>query len=152
MPVGVWGVDRFGRRPLFLTSAIGMGICMAVTAGTTSQEDSTVALGFACLAVFIYNPFFGIGFLGTSFLYAAEIAPLSLRVPITALSTATVWSINFMTVEITPVGLSTIGYQFYIIWAVMNLCVVLPGKCSSPYFLHSLLCQGCISSFRKRKV
>lgn len=31
-----------------------------------------------------------------------------------------------MTVEITPTGLSTISYQFYIIWAVMNLCLIAP--------------------------
>lgn len=31
-----------------------------------------------------------------------------------------------MTVEITPVGLSTLSYQFYIIWAVMNIVLIFP--------------------------
>lgn len=31
-----------------------------------------------------------------------------------------------MTVEITPLGLTTISYRFYIIWAVMNLLVIFP--------------------------
>jgi hypothetical protein len=31
-----------------------------------------------------------------------------------------------MTVEITPVGLSTLSYQFYIIWAAMNIVLIFP--------------------------
>lgn len=31
-----------------------------------------------------------------------------------------------MTVEVTPVGLTTISYRFYIIWTVMNLLLILP--------------------------
>lgn len=31
-----------------------------------------------------------------------------------------------MTVEITPTGLSTISFYFYVIWAVMNLCLIAP--------------------------
>ena len=31
-----------------------------------------------------------------------------------------------MTVEITPTGLSTISFYFYVIWAAMNLCLIAP--------------------------
>lgn len=31
-----------------------------------------------------------------------------------------------MTVEITPTGLSTVSYNFYIIWAAINLCLITP--------------------------
>lgn len=31
-----------------------------------------------------------------------------------------------MTVEVTPVGLQTINYYFYVIWAVINLIIILP--------------------------
>ena len=83
-------IDRFGRRPLLLISALGNGISMAVIAGCSSQRDSNVALGFAVLFVFIFFASFPIGFLGVTFCYAAEISPLNIRVPITAMSTGCV--------------------------------------------------------------
>jgi hypothetical protein len=92
--VGVWTVDRFGRRPLLLISALGNGISMAVIAGCSSQRNSNVALGFAVLFVFIFFASFPIGFLGVTFCYAAEVAPLNLRVPITAMSTGCVCTYN----------------------------------------------------------
>src|ERR1700761_575847 len=36
-----------------------------------------------------------------------------------------------MTVEITPVGLATLSYQFYIIWAAINIVLIFPAV----YFL-----------------
>lgn len=91
-PIGVLTVDRFGRRKLMLFSAFGMGLCMAVVAGTSSQSHSTAAVGVAATFIFLFSLFFPTGFLGLTFLYAAEISPLSYRVPITALSTGTVSS------------------------------------------------------------
>lgn len=88
--VGVWTVDRFGRRPLLLISVLGNGICMAVIAGCSSQTNSKAAQAVATLFVFLFFFFFPVGFLGVTFLYAAEISPLSIRGPITALSTACV--------------------------------------------------------------
>ena len=32
-----------------------------------------------------------------------------------------------MTVEVTPTGISTIGYRFFIIWTVTNLVLILPA-------------------------
>lgn len=78
-------------------------------------------------------------FLGLTFLYASEIAPLSVRVPVTSISTGTAWLFNFMVAEVTPVGFSTIGYRFYIVWAVLNLCLILPCKFQSlRQRLHSI--------------
>lgn len=86
-PVGVLTVDRFGRRKLMLFSAFGMGMCMAVIAGSSSQLHNMSAIGAAAAFIFLFSLFFPTGFLGLTFLYAAEISPLSHRVPITAMST-----------------------------------------------------------------
>lgn len=51
--------------------------------------------------------------------YPAEIVPLRIRAPANALSTSANWAFNFMVVMITPVAFSSIGYQTYIIFAVM---------------------------------
>jgi hypothetical protein len=37
-----------------------------------------------------------------------------------ALGTATNWICNFIVVEITPIGISSLGWKFYIIWTVFN--------------------------------
>lgn len=41
-----------------------------------------------------------------------------------AIGTATNWICNFVVVEITPIGIQSLGWQFYIIWTVFNLAFV----------------------------
>ncbi|KAF4445210.1 sugar transporter [Fusarium acutatum] len=126
-PIGVLTVDRFGRRKLMMVSSLGMGICMAVVAGGSSQPGNTASVGVAAAFIFLFSLFFPTGFLGLTFLYAAEISPLSHRVPITAMSTATAWLFNFVVAEITPIGLATLKYRYYIIYAAINICLTFPS-------------------------
>ncbi|KAH7194015.1 general substrate transporter [Fusarium flagelliforme] len=125
-PIGVLTVDRFGRRKLMIVSSLGMGVCMAVIAGGSSQPSNTASVGVAAAFIFLFSLFFPTGFLGLTFLYAAEISPLSHRVPITAMSTATAWLFNFIVAEITPIGLATLKYKYYIIYAAINICLTFP--------------------------
>lgn len=90
-PIGVLTVDRFGRRKLMLFSALGMGTCMAIIAGTSAETGNKACVAVAGAFIFMFSLFFPTGFLGLTFLYAAEIAPLSARVPITSISTGTAW-------------------------------------------------------------
>lgn len=95
-PVGVLTVDRFGRRKLMLFAAAGMGLCMAIIAGGSSQPNNPGAIGAAAAFIFMFSFFFPTGFLGLTFLYAAEISPLSHRSSITAISTGSAWLFNFV--------------------------------------------------------
>jgi hypothetical protein len=99
-----------------------MAISMAVLAGTNYRlvylDDSRAGIGQAVF-LFVFNTFFAIGWLGMTWLYPAEIVPLRIRAPTNALSTSANWIFNFMVVMITPVSFSNIGYQTYIIFAVM---------------------------------
>jgi len=127
-PVGVFTVDRFGRRKLMMASTVGMGTCMAIMAGTASQPHANIAAtAVAITSIFLFSFFFPIGFLGLSFLYATEMAPLSHRVPITALSTGTAWLFNFIVAEITPMGFATIKYRYFIVYAALNFFMILPA-------------------------
>lgn len=127
--VAFWTIDRIGRRKLMLFGTIGMGVVFAIIAGTVSQAVNSQACAIvAAICVFLYATFFGIGALGVNYLYGTEVAPLSHRVPIYALSTGTLWSFNFLVVEVTPVGFTNLGYQFFIVFAVINLCLLTPGK------------------------
>ncbi|KAG0646498.1 Sugar transporter STL1 [Hyphodiscus hymeniophilus] len=126
-PIGVLTVDRLGRRKLMMFAAFGMGTCMAIIAGTSSQSQSTSCVVVAAVFIFMFSFFFPTGFLGLTFLYAAEVSPLSVRVPITSLSTGSAWLFNFLVAEITPVGFATLGYKYYIIYACINFFLILPG-------------------------
>jgi sugar porter (SP) family MFS transporter len=128
-PIGVLTVDRLGRRKLMMFAAFGMGSCMAIVAGTSSQSQNTSCVIVAAVFIFMFSFFFPTGFLGLTFLYASEISPLSVRVPITSISTGSAWLFNFLVAEITPVGFATLGYKYYIIYACINFFLILPGKC-----------------------
>lgn len=59
-----------------------------------------------------------------TWLYPAEITPLSIRAPANAISTSANWTFNFLIVMITPVAFANIGYKTYIIFAVINAFMV----------------------------
>ena len=116
--IAVFTVEKFGRRTLMLFGAAGMSISMAILAGTASAGSN--AANIACIVfLFVFNTFFAIGWLGMTWLYPAEIVPLKIRAPANALATSSNWIFNFMVVMITPVAFDNIGYQTYIIFAVM---------------------------------
>jgi len=137
--VAVFTVERFGRRSLMIFGAIGMSLSMVILAITDSisathrgTPTGTKAGIAQAVFLFVFNSFFAIGWLGMTWLYPAEIVPLKIRAPANALSTSSNWIWNFMVVMITPVAFNNIGYQTYIIFAVMY--VSLP-----PFYLHSIL-------------
>lgn len=59
-----------------------------------------------------------------TWLYPAEITPLSIRAPANAISTTANWAFNFMVVMVTPVAFANIGWKTYIIFAVINAAMV----------------------------
>ncbi|KAJ5765414.1 general substrate transporter [Penicillium odoratum] len=121
-------VDRFGRKPLFISASLGMGLCMAGLAvsvwaiGNSPTNGASIA---ATIFLFLYMGFFPLGFLGANFLYSAEIAPQDLRIHSAAIGTATHWLFNFVIAEITPVAFTTIGWRYYIIYAVIGVSAAL---------------------------
>ncbi|OJJ84299.1 sugar porter family MFS transporter [Aspergillus glaucus CBS 516.65] len=117
-------IDRLGRRAVFMISGTGMCVCMIVLAITNSfGSDNKNASIVSALFIFLFNSFYPIGFLGGNFLYCTEIAPVKLRVAMSSMSTANHWLWNFVVVMITPVALDTIGYQYYIMYAVISACI-----------------------------
>lgn len=122
-------VDRIGRRILMMIGVIGMGIMFFIVAGTVSQAETNKACSIvAAICVFLIATFFGVGALGINYLYGTEVAPLAYRVPIYALTTTTLWSFNFLVVEVTPVGFANIGWKFFLVFAVINIALLLPSK------------------------
>ncbi|KAI4602234.1 hypothetical protein KJ359_009472 [Pestalotiopsis sp. 9143b] len=122
--VAFWAIDRLGRRAVFMISGAGMSLCMACLAISTSfpatNHSASIASAFF---IFLFNAFYPFGFLGGNFLYCTEVAPVHLRVAMNSVSTANHWLWNFVVTMITPVALSTIGFRYYIMYAVISALI-----------------------------
>ncbi|KAJ5201335.1 uncharacterized protein N7498_005998 [Penicillium cinerascens] len=104
--IPIFIIEKVGRRSLMLVGAAGMSLSMAVLAICTSFEGETKPGIAAAVFLFVFNTFFAWGWLGMTWLYPAEIVPPAI--------------FNFLVVMITPVAFENIGYQTYIIFAVIN--------------------------------
>jgi len=97
-----------------------MSATMAILAGTTSNVENKACALIATVMLFVFNSFFAVGWLGMTWLYPAEITPLSIRAPANAIATTANWAFNFMVVMVTPVAFANIAWRTYIIFAVIN--------------------------------
>ncbi|BCR84191.1 sugar porter family MFS transporter [Aspergillus chevalieri] len=121
--VGFFIIDRIGRRAAFMISGGGMGLCMVAMAVSTSFVGNHTASIISALFLFVYNFFLPLGFLGANFLYPAEVAPARLRVAVQSISTANQWLWMFVVAMVTPTAIAQIGYQYYIVYAVISLII-----------------------------
>ncbi|ETN38045.1 uncharacterized protein HMPREF1541_07668 [Cyphellophora europaea CBS 101466] len=121
--LAIFIIEKVGRRKLMLIGAAGMSGSMAILAGMSYLGGSGPGI-VAAVFLFVFNSFFAIGWLGMTWLYPTEVVPLRIRAPANALATSANWAFNFMVVMITPVAFSSIGYQTYIIFAVINAAIV----------------------------
>ncbi|KAJ6132683.1 hypothetical protein N7471_007898 [Penicillium samsonianum] len=128
--VGIANIERWGRRRLFMSCALGQGLCYLLITillrfnekegYAHSKEVASASIAF----FFLYYIFFGCGFQGIPWLLPVELNSLSMRTKGAGLGTATNWAMNFLVVEITPIGIETLRWKFYIIWTVLNLVFV----------------------------
>ncbi|CAG8365343.1 unnamed protein product [Penicillium salamii] len=122
--ISFYVIDRWGRRLCFMISGAGMAVCMAVLAITTSFSTLTHPMAIAYVAfMFVFNFFYPIGFMGGNFLYTAEVAPARLRAAISSLATANHWLWNLVVVLVTPVAIDTIGFWYYVIYAIISATI-----------------------------
>lgn len=125
--IAFYTIDRIGRRILMMFGTTGMGCVFIILAATIANaETSKACSAVAAACVFMITFFFAIGALGINYLYGTEVAPLAYRVPTYALTTGTLWTFNFLVVEVTPSGFTNLGYKFFIVFAVVNLCLLTP--------------------------
>ncbi|QIW95239.1 hypothetical protein AMS68_000757 [Peltaster fructicola] len=121
--IAIFTIEKLGRRTLMLVGAIGQSLTMVALAACTSHLNSQSGIA-AALFIFVFNSFFAFGWLGMTWLYPAEVTPLSIRAPANAISTTANWIFNFMVVMITPVAFNSIGYKTYVVFAVINAFMV----------------------------
>ncbi|KAJ5599592.1 Major facilitator superfamily domain general substrate transporter [Penicillium hetheringtonii] len=125
-------VEKVGRRGLMMMSGSGQLISfLVITILLALAERDTVYATVSVAFFFLFHIAFGMGMLGVPWLYPTEINSLPMRTKGAAVSTATNWITNFAIVEITPIGIQSIGWKFWIVWTVLN-AVFLPVI----YFLY----------------
>ncbi|PYI32180.1 general substrate transporter [Aspergillus indologenus CBS 114.80] len=117
-------VEKWGRRGLMLSSTAGQFMCFLIITILLSYADTLAdgsKYGSASIAFFfLYYIFFGMGMLAVPWLYPTEISSLPMRTKTAAVATATNWITNFIVVEITPIGIQSLGWRFWIVWTVFN--------------------------------
>ncbi|KAJ5353597.1 hypothetical protein N7541_006161 [Penicillium brevicompactum] len=124
-------IDAVGRRRLYISMSIGMGvvlICEAITVAVDNQQSAIAAVFF----IFAFEACFTWGWMATVWIYPAEILPLKVRSKGAALAAAADFLGNFLVVEITPPALANIGYKTYIIFAVFNIVTAFIVYCFYP--------------------
>lgn len=128
--IGIPNVEKWGRRKMLMFAAAGQCFCylmitilLALNAQPNFGAKEKVAEASIAF-FFLYYVFFGIGFQGVPWLYPTEINSLAMRTKGAAIGTATNWICNFIVVEITPIGIQSQGWKFYIIWVVFNMAFV----------------------------
>ncbi|KAI9356517.1 hypothetical protein DFJ73DRAFT_822895 [Zopfochytrium polystomum] len=114
---GMWGVERFGRRPLFIFG--GMAMCFAYCIVFVFSTLAPAGQGYAWVAVLgIYT--FTISFACTwgpvVWTYQSEIFPLRIRAKGTGLSTMSNWIWNAVIAQIQPSLSTSLHINLYLIF------------------------------------
>ncbi|PVH71344.1 general substrate transporter [Cadophora sp. DSE1049] len=100
-------IETFGRKRMMLW-AVGLGV--------GGPQWSIVSIFF----IFFYYTTFGLSWIAVPWLYPAEVNTQRMRNAGAAVATATNWINNYIVVLVTPVGISTIAWRYYLIYAAMN--------------------------------
>nr|CAJ44796.1 putative hexose transporter [Aspergillus nidulans] len=130
---GLYAIDKWGRRPVLLTGAIGMAVSqllVAVLGTTTTGQDAQgniivhnaaaqkAAIAFICLYIFFFAASWG----PIAWVVTGEIFPLKTRAKSLSMTTATNWLLNWALSFATPYlvnygdGNANLQSKIFFIW------------------------------------
>lgn len=142
--LGAYLVDRVGRRALWLASFTGMvlaNIPLIITSASKSnnpldcQVSSSPTIAYAnngsmaaayasIVTLFLYNAAFNIGCNPLPYSYTTEILPYAMRAKGLAIFNIVCWSFSVCTQYVNPIGLTNLGWKFYIVYLVLDIIFV----------------------------
>ncbi|KAJ0420936.1 general substrate transporter [Aspergillus carlsbadensis] len=132
MSLMFWGavaallIDRYGRKKLMLMGVTASSICFALVAvglrygGPENKGMSVLAVVF----IFMYYVFYGMSLLSIPFMYPAEINSQKMRNIGTSFATTVNWLFVYVVVVATPTGIETIGWRYYMLYAIFNFLFI----------------------------
>jgi MFS family permease len=96
-------MDRFGRRTLLMVCSAGLCLCFVVVSILLSLEREGAAYG-ATAFIFVFQLFYGVGWLPVPWFYPAEINTTRVRTKMQAIASGWNWMAVFAVVKITPIA------------------------------------------------
>ncbi|KFH41526.1 Lactose permease-like protein [Hapsidospora chrysogenum ATCC 11550] len=117
-------VPRFRRRVMFLTCTIGTAVVYTVwtIASARFDIDQTSAAAIPVLVfIYLYSPFYNIGWNALAYTYMVEIFPFQQRSKGIAVEQMTVRFAVFFNTYVNPIALDSIGWRYYIVYCVWIL-------------------------------
>ncbi|UKZ91444.1 uncharacterized protein TrAFT101_006422 [Trichoderma asperellum] len=124
-------VERFGRRPLFFISIIGMLISYRFVTGLLAGFSTTKKSGLSIAVIpflFLYYGFYDIAWTPLPVSYTAEILPFNLRTKGLAIFVSVGTATNAFNQFMNPVALQAMGWKYI----HLHPCVL------SRLFVHSI--------------
>ncbi|KAL6849037.1 hypothetical protein ACO1O0_008567 [Amphichorda felina] len=121
---------RFKRRTMFLVCTIGTAVVYTVwtIASARFQINPTSAAAIPVLVfIFVYSPFYNIGWNSLAYTYLVEIFPYQQRSQGIAVEQMTVRFAVFFNTYVNPIALDSIGWKYYIVycvWIVVEIATV----------------------------
>ena len=125
-------VDKFGRRTLFLTAAVGMLITFTIWTACAAMYEKTgnQAYGNTVLAmIFLFYTVAGLAWPGLTVSYTVEILPYQIRAKGLTLCFCFTALSGVFNQYVNPIGLKNLGWKFYFVYIA-----VLVVECLVIYF------------------
>lgn len=118
--------ERLGRRPLWLTSSIGMllaEVAYTISASAFEHQPANRGPGYAGVVFlfFIYS-FYSLAYTPLNFLYVIEINSFSSRAKGLALNQSIVFAFGFFNQWVNVLALDAIGWRYYIVFIGLLVC------------------------------
>ncbi|KAH8180101.1 sugar transporter domain-containing protein [Sarocladium implicatum] len=126
-------VPRFPRRVMFLICTIGTAVVYTVWTIASARfaiEESSAAAIPVLLFIFLYSPFYNMGWNALTYTYMVEIFPYQQRSKGIAVEQLTVRFAVFFNTYVNPIALDNIGWKYYIVY-----CVWILVEIATVYFL-----------------
>ncbi|KAI9591330.1 general substrate transporter [Syncephalis fuscata] len=124
--VGVFLVDRVGRKALFAFGGIMMGLSMLILAillALITSDSTSRSKGYGVLAMqYAFNAFYAFTWGPTPWVYVSEICPQHIRAKVLGISTTCSWLINFTVTQLSPYLIDALGWGIFAIYA--GICIL----------------------------
>ncbi|BCR90202.1 sugar porter family MFS transporter [Aspergillus chevalieri] len=121
--IPVFLMDRFGRRTLLIVCSAGLCLCFVMVSILLSLGQMNAAYG-ATAFIFLFQIFYGAGWLPVPWFYPAEINTTRVRTRMQAIASGWNWMAVFAVVKITPIAFDNIGWRTFVIFAVLNAAFI----------------------------
>ncbi|KAF6814463.1 MFS sugar transporter [Colletotrichum sojae] len=115
---------RYKRRVMFLTCTIGTACVYTVWTVASARfaiENSSRAAIPVLVFIYLYSPFYNIGWNALTYTYMVELFPYSVRSQGIAVEQLTVRFAVFFNTYVNPIALDAITWKYYIVYCVWIL-------------------------------